>query len=305
MNKKQLLVSGVVVIALLVWGAYIIRQSKSSESEKVTVAASIYPLVFISERVGGDRVQVKGIVPAGVEAHDFEPAAQDLISLLESDVVVLNGRGLEAWAESIISDINPDKTRLVLASEKLAVARTDEYGDEDPHTWLNPSLLSLMAEQVAEALIVIDPMGKSEYEKNLLALQTELAALHNDYQIGLAECNQRAFITSHAAFGYLADAYNLEQIAISGLEPSEEPSARQLAEIAKLAQEKEIHYIFFETLTSPELAEVLASEVGAATLVLNPLESLSERVGQVGPDYLSEMKNNLNNLRMALECKIN
>lgn len=306
MTKKGIiLIGGALAIALLVWGAASFRRSNSFDQEKVRITTSIYPLVFISERIGGERVAVTSVIPSGVEAHDFEPTAQDLIGLVESDLVVLNGRGLEAWAEKFEADLDPGRTRLIYASRDLPVASNNQDEEEDPHVWLDPSLLRQMAKQVAAALVSIDPSGASDYEKNLADLELELTALESDFETGLEDCSLRTFITSHAAFGYLAAAYNLEQLAISGLEPSDEPSANQLAELAQLAKEKEIHYVFFETTTSPELAEVLASEVGAATLVLNPLESLSEKEKQAGQDYLSEMRNNLNNLRMALECQAN
>ncbi len=306
MNKKVLIFIGsAIIFSLIIWGALIFRGPKESNNDKVIVSASIYPLVFVAEKVGGDRVQVNGIVPAGAEPHDYEPSARDLVNLVDSDVVVLNGRGLEPWAEIIEGDIDPEQTKLIYVSDSLETNRQGNNGEDDPHVWLNPNLLKEISDQVATVLIAADPAGKEIYEKNLLELKTELNVLNEEFILGLQDCGHRTFITSHAAFGYLADAYNLEQLAISGLEPDEEPSASKLAEITEYVKDKEINYIFFETLASPKLAEVLAKETNTATLVLNPLESLSREEELAGLNYFSEMKNNLNNLRMALDCKIN
>ena len=293
------------VVILAAWMVYGSKSLPDRGEGGVQVTASIYPLAFIAERIGGNRVRVASVVPSGVEVHDFEPTARDLIGLLDSEVVVLSGLGLEPWADGVIGEINRSQAELVLAGENLPTVLTGKNASVDPHFWLNPVLLSQAADKVAGALIAADEAGQSYYEQNLSDLKLELRALDDEFKSGLADCAQRTFISSHAAFGYLADAYNLEQVAISGLEPDQEPSAGQLAEISDLVRNREIHYIFFENWSGSELAKILADEAGVATLVLNPLENLSPQDKAAGHDYLSEMKSNLSNLRIALECQVN
>ena len=110
-------------------------------------------------------------------------------------------------------------------------------------------------------------------------------------------------MASHAAFGYLAERYNINVISIAGISPEEEPSPKRMAEIAQLAKQKNIKHIFFETLVSPKLSETIAREIGAETLVFNPLEGLTNEEIATGEDYISVMEKNLVNLRTALICK--
>jgi zinc transport system substrate-binding protein len=124
-----------------------------------------------------------------------------------------------------------------------------------------------------------------------------------DFQTNLAACTNRKFITSHDAFGYLAERYKLEQLSIAGISPESEPSPRHLAELTALIKKEHIPYVFFETLVSPKFAQTLAQETGARTLTLNPLEGLTLEDKKHGADYMSIMKENLSHLKTALVCK--
>ena len=304
MTKKTI---SILIVALLicglVWAAVVWRRPEA-RPEGLAVTTSIYPLYFLAAEIGGERVTLQNVVPAGAEAHDYEPTARDLANLTDSAVVILNGGGLEPWAENLTAVIG-QAAELVFASEGLADRKIDHDGEleTDPHIWLSPNLAAQMADKVAAALIKVDPDGKSYYEMNLVGLKDRLAILDSEFQYGLADCSRRDFVVSHAAFGYLADDYDLVQMPIAGLEPQAEPTPRELTELTEYVRASNIHYIFFEEMASPKLAETLAKEVGAATLVLNPIEGLSEAQIVVGQDYLSEMRNNLNNLKMALECR--
>ena len=274
------------------------------ESGKLRVATSFYPLYFFATEIGGDKVQVTNITPAGAEPHDYEPTGQDMARIESSSVVILNGGELETWGETIKENLEPKETIIVTASEGLATEQAEEGGKTiiDPHMWLSPPLVKQMVDKIAEALITSDIANAAYYASNANALKVKLDELDNTYKAGLATCESKDIITSHAAFTYLASAYGLRQISITGISPDAEPSSQELGKVAAFAKENKIKYIFFESLVSPKLSETIAAEIGAKTLVLNPIEGLSSEEIAKGNDYFTEMRNNLTNLQIALQC---
>lgn len=289
--------------------------------DKINVAASFYPIYFLASEVGGEFVNVVNLTPAGTEPHDYELTAQDIVQIRRSELLLLNGGGLEVWSEKVAGVLGSDGPKVVVVAEELMSREAldahadEEHGHEngseneheeedgkDPHVWLNPILAIEMAEKISAELITIDAGNAAHYQANFDSLKNKLTELDDNYKIGLQSCKTRNFVTAHSAFGYLAEHYELNQISIAGLSPEEEPSSRQLAEVAKFAKENQLNYIFFESLTSPRLSETIANEVGAQTLVLNPLEGLSAEDASQGKNYFSEMEKNLENLKIALEC---
>jgi len=306
-NNKLIfyIVLGLVVagILILIFGG-IFKPSSQVQSGKIQVAASFYPVYFLSKEISGDKADVFNITPAGAEPHDYEPTAQDMAKIENSKMIVLNGGGLEAWADNAKQNFG-DKAVIIIAGEGLADKTMVEDGEQriDPHVWLNPILVKEMANRILDGFIQIDPVNEDYYRANAESLILELEKLDNEYKQGLADCKNRNIITSHSAFGYLASAYGLNQVSVTGLSPDEEPSVQQLAEVAKFARDNNVKYIFFESLLSPKLSETIATEVGAKTLVLNPIEGLSSEDISQGKDYFTEMENNLANLKTALECR--
>ena len=171
-------------------------------------------------------------------------------------------------------------------------------GDLDPHFWLDPDRMIKVAEALEASFAKIDPANANDYKAGLDKLKTALTGVDNQYKQGLTSCQHKTFITSHAAFGYLADRYHLTQAPISGIDPESEPSPADLAAIKQVVQSTGTTTIFTEELVSPKTAQALASETGTTTKVLNPLESAPD-----SGDYASEMKSNLSELRTALACK--
>jgi zinc transport system substrate-binding protein len=157
--------------------------------------------------------------------------------------------------------------------------------------------------RIADVLTKLDAGRAATYRQNAQTYQAKLDTLHVEFQHGLATCRLREVITSHAAFAYLTTRYGLQQTPIMGLSPNEEPSPRQLARLADFAKKRDIKVIYFETLVSGKVAETLAREVGAKTLVLNPIEGLTPQEAAQGKDYLALMRENLITLREGLECK--
>ncbi len=263
------------------------------------VAASIYPLAYLAEQIGGDTVTVTQITPGGVEPHDYEPSPQDLIAVQKSMIFLMNGGGIDAWADKVHDDLIAKRTVVLTMIDQLPAS-----GDErDPHLWLDPLTMEKEVAIISNAFMNADPENKGDYGRNAKALIGKLKALDARYRKGLKTCAVRTAVVSHDAFRLLGKAYGFETLAISGLSPDEEPSAKRIAEIADFARKNEIKYIFFETLVSPKLAQTVADEIGAKPLVLNPIEGLTPEEASKGADYVSIMDENLTNLRTALQCK--
>jgi zinc transport system substrate-binding protein len=308
MNKKLIIVIsvllGFIFIGLL---ALILNnfQKPAVRSNKPQIATSFYPLYFFTEQIGGNKVKLINITPSGAEPHDYEPTAQDIAQLENSKLLILNGEGLEAWGDSIKQNLNSKNIIIVTVGEGLANRQVSEGGREitDPHIWLSPPLAKEIVDKITQGFIQIDPVNKEYYQSNADILKTELANLDKEYREGLSNCLEKNIITSHAAFGYLAATYGLNQVPIAGLSPDAEPSSQQLADIVKFVKANHVKYIFFDSLASPKLSNTVASEVGAKTLVLNPIEGLSNEEVSQGKNYFTEMQNNLANLKMALQCR--
>ncbi|HLD21309.1 MAG TPA: zinc ABC transporter substrate-binding protein [Patescibacteria group bacterium] len=319
--KKQFALYSTVLgmcIILIGVGASCTNQEVHTTSEKLNVVASFYPLAHFAEQVGGSFISVNTITPLGVEPHDFEPTPQDIASINTAQVFLFQGAGLDPWAEQIQNDVAHAGVAVVEMTEKvpLLTASGEEHahegeeedfehaaGEYDPHTWLDPLTAVQEVEAIRDALKQADPEHAATYDANAQAYIVQLQQLHDAYQQGLDLCRFREIIVSHNAFQYLAKQYAITTIPIAGITPDQEPSPRAIAELSTLAKEKGIKYIFFETLASPKIAETIATEINAQTLVLNPIEGLTPEEVQSGKTYISVMQDNLQNLRTAMECK--
>ena len=289
--------------------------SASLSVNKLKVTTSFYPLYFFATQIAGNNGNVKNITPAGAEPHDYEPTAQDIARIEKSDLLILNG-GVEAWGDKIKDNLKDKNVEIIVAGDGLLNQQLTEQGKiaQDPHIWLDPTLAKKEVEKIKDGFIKKDPNNSSYYETNTKQLEDKLGQLDNTFKQGLSNCEKKDLVTSHAAFGYLASRYGLNQVPISGLSPDQEPSPKQLADVSNFAKKNNIKYIFFESLVSPKLSETIANEVGAKTLVLDPLEGLSDdeinkfatsqgSVVKSGKDYFSVMQDNLKNLQVALVCK--
>jgi len=270
------------------------------------VLASFYPMHYLAERVvGGGRLTLGTIIPADAEPHDYDLKPSDAANIAHARLLVLHGAGLEIFADKLPQLAKESGVRVVEAAEGLE-ARTRDLGDEgeaaDPHLWLDPVAAQQEARNIARGIEAIDPANASEYQRNLAALVADLQGLDAAYQAGLAHCEKHVILTSHAAFGYLADRYDFTQHAIAGVSPDAQPSAADLQSLAELARRENITVIFFEALVSPSLAEAIASQVHARTEVLDPIEGLTSEEAAAGTDYLGLMRQNLGRLRDAMVC---
>ncbi|KWT78195.1 metal ABC transporter solute-binding protein, Zn/Mn family [Candidatus Magnetominusculus xianensis] len=267
----------------------------------IKVAASIYPLAHFAKQVGGSLTDVETIIPAGVEPHEFEPAPKDIRRIYSSRVFIFNGAGIDLWAEKIAPDL--EKTGVLTVNMTSGITLQQHHGRTDPHTWLDPVFAQKEVEIIRDSFAKADHENGQTYRTGAEVYLGKLRALDKKFRDGLKSCTTRKIVVTHGAFAYLAQRYNLETLVLSGLSPSEEPSPRRLGEAVTTARAHGIKYIFFESLVSPKIAETVAREIGASTLVLNPLEGLTPADAKAGRDYISIMEGNLKNLRTALSCQ--
>jgi zinc transport system substrate-binding protein len=308
---RRVLLLPVAALAVIVGGC----GRDASDGDRVVVAAAFYPLEQIVRSVGGDAIEVVALVPPGEEAHEYEPTAQQLTALQDADVVVYLGNEFQPSVQKAIDSL-PSAVRRVDLLQGLTVLPISEQlpgtegtpageslGDgNDPHVWLDPANMRAMTTSVVDALSTAAPSLASTFRTNGSAFDTALGTLDSEFRDGLASCTSDILVTTHRAFGYLAAAYGLTQVAIAGISPSDEPSAKSLETVAAFAAEHHVGTIFFEENLPPDLATTVAEEIGATTAVLDPVESLSSDQLDAGEDYLSVMRANLATLRDALGC---
>ena len=273
------------------------RQNLQSSSNKIMITTSFYPLFNLVREIGGQNVEVTNITPAGAEPHDYEPTPQDITKISRSKILFLAGKGLESWGDKITQSLKNRKVIIIKMSDYIETVKND------PHFWLDPILYKKMTLVVRDNLIKVDKAHAAYYRENANRYLQELTKLDLDYKNGLKFCQLKEIVVSHNAFNYLARRYGFKSLYISGISPDEEPSAKRIAEIATLAKEKNIKYIFFETLVSSKIAKTIADEIKAQTLVLNPLEGLTSEEIKMGKSYVNIMEENLINLKKAMRCQ--
>ena len=302
MTRSTRLGIGLLAVALMLSGC---GSTSSSAEEGTSVVASFYPLAEAASRVGGDLVSVQNLTPPGVEPHDLELAPDDIEAIANADVIVYLGGGFQPAVEDALAEAEHAVTVDALdavATNAAPASEADEGLTVDPHVWLDPARYEEIVRSVSAALSEADPANEATYAANAEAYIGQIAALDEEFRVGLSDCERITIVTSHEAFGYLADAYGLTQVGILGLSPEAEPDPRRLAELRDLVQREGVTTIFAEELVSPKVAETLASEAGVQVAVLNPIESLTDAQERAGEDYLSLMRENLDTLRRALDC---
>jgi zinc transport system substrate-binding protein len=303
LGRVAALLGAVLIVVGLILAIAQRANDADEPSNKIDVITSFYPLFFFATEIGGEKAAVTNITPAGIEPHDYEPTGRDVALIEGSQLLIMNGGGLEVWAESIRDNLKNSSTYIIVAGEGLATDQVEEDGEKltDPHVWLDPNLAAKMVDKIAEGYVRVDTGNSDYYLGRATDLKNRLEQLDQEYRQGLARCQSIDIVTSHAAFNYLAKAYDLAQVPIRGLSPEVEPSAQAISEVVDFASKNNVKYIFFEELVSPKLAETIASEVGAQTLVLSPLEGLPEDAADE-ENYFSVMRSNLQNLKLALQC---
>lgn len=284
-----------------------VGEDGGSGGDALTVRAAFYPLQWITEQIGGDAVSIESLTPPGAEPHDLELTPQDVAAVGDADLVVYLADFQPAVGDAVdqeAADTSFDAAEHTdLDLTYTPIEEGEEHADEqgtDPHFWLDPMRLADVADALAQRLAELDEVNADTFTANAEELRTSLEELDTEFTDGLASCENPDVVTSHNAFGYLAEAYGLTQVGITGLTPEEEPSASDLADVAEFVEENDVSTIYYETLVSPAIADAVAAETGAATALLDPLEGLTDE--SEGSDYLEVMRSNLENLRAGQSC---
>ena len=281
----------------------------------VAVTAAFSPIAEAAERVGGDCVQVTNLTPPGTGPHDLELDPQAVQDLERADVVLYLSRGFQPQVEEVAASLPEDVRRVDLldgldllpVEDQLAGTQGEVDGEEladgtDPHVWVDPVLQRRLAERIHEVLVEAAPQCRATFDAGLAAYGGELGDLDQAFASRLATCETRAIVTSHRAFAYLAQRYDLDQIAIAGISPDAEPDPQSLEAVAAAARDKGVRVVYFEEQVPPDLAETVAREIGAETDALDPVETITADDLAAGVSYASIMEDNLDALAAGLGC---
>ncbi|MDN5762516.1 MAG: metal ABC transporter substrate-binding protein [Microlunatus sp.] len=291
------------------------EQPDSAQPGQLSIVTAFYPLQFVTEQVAGDRAAVQNLTQPGAEPHDLELTPRQVASLIDADAVVYL-KGFQPAVDEAVAQSGNDHildTTSVVPLRRRPEERTDDHADDspgedshdygglDPHVWLDPANMVTITDAVVDQLSGLDSDHAAEYRQNGQRLVDSLTSFDASYVAGLQSCERREFITTHAAFGYLAERYRLTQIGISGISPDAKPSPGRIAAVHEEAQTHGITTIFYETLVSPAVAKSIAGDLGLKTDVLDPVEGIT--ADSRGDDYISVMRSNLEALAKANGCR--
>lgn len=307
-----------------------------SDEGKINVVSTFYPMYYLAEQIGGEHAHVINLVPTGVEPHDWTPKSQDILNIKKADLFIYNGAGFEGWIDEFLDGIDDEVAfvtveasqgvELIRAGEELEnetedaiheehdheehsedmeehdhEAEHDHFHEIDPHVWMSPKQMKVLAENVKDGFVEADQANEATYEANYEALVQKLDQLDEQIQQVVNDANRRDFVVSHEAYAYLARDYGLNQIGVMGISPEAEPTAQDIKEVSDFIKEHNVKYILFEELVSPAIAEILVRDLNIESLVFNPLEGLTEEQKEQGNDYISIMEKNLISLEKALQ----
>jgi zinc transport system substrate-binding protein len=264
----------------------------SADADRPSVAAAFYPLAFVADRVGGTEVQVENLTTPGVEPHDLELTTSQVRELASADLVIYEKGFQPAVDEAVEQNAS---AQVLEVTDIVSVERGD------PHVWLDPTRLAVITYAVADALTEVAPKYADRFHQRADSLAAELDTLDQEFRGGLTDCARTVVVTSHDAFGYLADRYGLEMVGISGLAPDAEPSPARLRKIHQVIEDAGVTTVFYERLVSPDVAQTLSTDLGVSTAVLDPVEGLTGDTET--EDYLTLMRANLEALKEANGCR--
>lgn len=307
--------------------------ASESTDGQLTVFTSTFALKSLAEEIGGDRVHVEMVIPPGADPHTYEPTSKQMTQIAEADLFLTIGHDLEPYVESMEKSLDGQNVAFVKTAENvklLDAADTvhvheeeghaedeghseDEHANEeashsedehdhgkyDPHVWLDPTNAVSMAEAVEAAFSEEAPDYKDEFAERLSTFKDEANALDAELKAAVENSSKSELLVTHAAYGYLAERYGFDQLPIAGLTPSEEPSQQALKRIIEEARLHDLNYIAFEDTVTPKVAEVVKQEIGAESVTIYNLESVTKE--QMDKSYFDLMRENVKALETALK----
>ncbi|WP_214729904.1 zinc ABC transporter substrate-binding protein [Exiguobacterium sp. s168] len=311
--------------------------SSTSDSKQTEVYASTFATAAIAREIGGDQVNVKMIVPPGADPHSYEPTSKQLTEIAKGDLFLLTGTTLEPYSKKIQESLKGTDVRFIETSKDVNLLESDatlhaheeeghtedehaheeeghddhatdehaheeeghDHGKYDPHVWLDPVNAKAMARSITTALSKEVPKDKATFEKNLKAFDQQADELDEQFKQVVADGSKKELLVTHAAYGYLAERYGFTQLPIAGISPSDEPSQKQLAALVKEARMHDLKYVAFEETVSPKVARVIQKEIGAESVTIHNLESVTK--AQQNSSYFKLMEENVQTLKQALQ----
>lgn len=288
--------------------------------DKIKIFATVFPLKDFADKIGGKYVEVETVYPPGTDEHTFEPSQKDIIKMAESDLFFYIGHNLEGFVTKAEPILQQEGVQLTAVGEKIEMEHENEHashedenedshgheddghnhGDVNPHLWMDPIYSMEMAGIIKESLIEQMPEQKAYFEDNYSILENQLQELDGEFKAAVENSKTNKIIVSHGAYGYWEKRYGIEQISVTGLSGSSEPSQKQLEEIIETAKDNDLQYIIFEQNTSSKLTEIIQNEIGAKPLRLHNLSVLTEKDIENDEDYFSLMNQNAVTLKTAL-----
>ncbi|MDR6121983.1 zinc transport system substrate-binding protein [Bacillus sp. SLBN-46] len=312
MKKIIQLLSLLLPLALVLSACSDGAEQSQPKKDKLTIYTTVFPLQYFTERIGGNLVDVKTIYPPGADEHTFEPSQKDMMNLADSDLFFYIGLGLEGFVEKAKGTLKNENVKLVSVADQLQLPKEDStlheeedddhehHSDVNPHVWLDPIYSKEMAAVIRDRLTKEMPKNKDLFEANYQKLATELDELNTQYQQTISTAKHKKIIVTHAAFGYWEKRYGIEQISISGLSTTNEPTQKELEKIISVADHDGLHYILFEQNVQSKLGKVVQKEIGARALPIHNLGILSKNDIKNKETYFTLMAKNLDSLKTAL-----
>lgn len=306
-----------------------VEKVESNNDKKVKIVASFFPIADLSEKIGGDKVEVKNLVKNG-SAHGFEPSVGDMKDIVGADVVIINGAGFESWVEKV-KQSNPNLPILDL-SEGLDLIKNDgdhdhnhdhddakvekdhdhdhddaehshNHGPNDPHIWMSLDNLEKMSEKIYKKLSEIDSSNEKFYKQNLDKVEKKIDELENKYKNKFEKHKGKSIIVPHEAFAYLVKELEINQIGLEGINSDSEPTITKIAEVSEIMKKKNISTVFYDYGKSDKAAQTIAKETGAKVKPISTLEVITDEEVQKGNDLFNLVEMNLKNILDSFEGK--
>jgi len=286
MKKKTfpiIFVGAAAILLVLVLAAAINHQEQIKPADKLTVAASIFPLYDFARAVGGSDINLLLIAPPGADPHNFEPLPSNIASIASAQIFIYLGNGIDLWAEKI--------AKMPKNYQQIVVNAGKEINSADLHSWVDFSNAQIMVDNIAQGFAAADPKHQDFYWQNAADYKKRLADLDDEYRRTLANCNTKIIVEGgHDVFGCWAAKYNLTYLPAQNANPDAESTPSRLAQLIATTENNNLHYIFYEELEGKKNAQMLSEANKAQLLPLNSAETITPDDFQNGVDFISIMK---------------
>ncbi|MFH0069307.1 metal ABC transporter solute-binding protein, Zn/Mn family [Peribacillus sp. NPDC056705] len=291
------------------------ESSKDETKDALDIYTTVYPLQYFTEAIGGEYVNVETVYPPGTDEHSFEPSQKDIVKMAESDLFFYIGYNLEGFVTKAEPILSKEGVRTIAVGETVHLdedehAHEEEHSHEEdghnhggvnPHLWLDPIYSIDMAKTIKDELTKKMPEQEEYFNNHFNELSKKLEALDENLATTIESGRTNKIIVSHSAYGYWEERYGLEQIGVTGLTSSNEPSQKELGKIVTMAEKEDLNYVIYEQNISSKLTEIIQKEMGAKSLELHNLSVLTDKDIEAGEDYFSLMEKNVKTLQTALQ----